>query len=211
MRMDSEATVISVIVLIIAVIAIFYTGFGRHGTTTTTTIVMSTTAITTAPTTASSSTTIGYGSSNMTVNITQVISTFGTGWTAASNGRYYSTSFTMPNGTRLGISEYGISNFSNGGQFLTIEWIRFDSNALAREYVNGSSASMTIKPAAKGTAGNATYAFYAGDSIYHGQAASIMYAYDGQYGIYLLNKGSTFPQLYAEQMLGYQLYELNTT
>ena len=209
--MDSEAAIISVVVLIIAVIAIFYTGFGRPATTATTTIARTTTVITTAPTTASTSTTIRYGASNMTVNVTQVISTLGTGWTAASNGRYYSTSFTMPNGTKLGISEYGISNFSNGGQFLTIEWIRFNSNSLAMEYVNGSSASMTIRPTARGTAGNATYVFYAGDSIYQGQAASIMYAYDGPYGIYLLNKGSTFPQLYAEQMLGYQLYELNTT
>lgn len=209
--MDKEVTIISLIVLAIAVVAIFYTGFGRPVTTTTTSIARTTTAITTVSTAASSSTTVEYGTSNMTVNITQVISTLGTGWTAASNGRYYSTSFTMPNGTKLGITGYGLSNFSNGGQFLTIEWIRFDSNALAMEYVNGSSASMTIKPTARGTAGNATYVFYAGDSIYQGQAASIMYAYDGPYGIYLLNKGSTFPQLYAEQMLGYQLYELNTT
>ena len=209
--MDTEAAIISIIVLIIVVAAIFYTGFGRQESTTTTTVLRTTTLTSSVYTTISATTTVKNNPSNMTVNITQVISTLGTGWTAASNGRYYSTNFTMPDGTKLGMASYGVSNFSNGGQFLTIEWIRFDNSSIAREYVNGSSAAMSIKPTSTGTAGNATYVFYAGDSIYQGQAASIMYAYDGPYGIYLLNKGSTFPQLYAEQMLGYQLFDLNTT
>jgi hypothetical protein len=147
----------------------------------------------------------------MTVTSGQVITALGTGWTAASQYNYGPSSITLPNSSIIKANGYGIANFSNRGTYLTIEWIGFKSRSAAVNYVNSESQYFPNATKNTSTSGNATYTFYAGYAIYQGQAASIIYAYDGSYGIYILNRGTTFPQQYAVRLLNYQLSDLNVT
>lgn len=224
--MNKIVAVVSVII-VIAIIAIAYVAIsGNHqqsATSTTsavsTTISNQTQNTTTFPTTATS-TIIAGGSnsttqsnvSNMTLTQDQVISSLGTGWIAASQYNYGASNVTLPDGPNVYVSGYGISNFSKSGSFLTVQWVKFQTEAQAAMYINTtftppypSSARQT------GSINNATYVFYSGDSINLGQAATAMAAYYKNYAVIIINNGTTFPLSQAEQLLTNQISNLNAT
>ena len=149
---------------------------------------------------------------NKTLTITQVISTLGTGWTAASQYNYGTANVTLPYGPNEYVSGYGIANFSKGGTFLTTEWFEFKNIEDPKIYVNSTySPPYPISSRQTGSTGNATYVLYSGDSINNGQAALAMAAYYKNYVIVIINNGTTFPKSLAEQLLNYQISDFNAT
>ena len=210
---SSQATTITVVILAVAAIAYIALSGGLPTINPTSTITANQVSNTIKTTQAHTTTVSGYKSTilpsnteNETVTLSQVISALGTSWTAASQHNYGASNIILANASIM-ISGYGIANFSNGGSFLTVEWIKFNDSASALNYINSTfhASYPSATSPATGSYDNATYLFYAGDEINKGQAASVMYAYYNEYGIIIFNQGTTFPLMQGEQLLGYQI------
>lgn len=201
-----------VVVVIIAYVVLSSGRPGGYGTSTSslyTTLYTNTTQATTAPVT-----TIKVESaSNMTLNISQVVQALGTGWTAAGqNATYNSTTVKPANGTSATALSLAYSNFTNGGVELQSEWVKFGSQSTASSYASQSLNSIYPNAnATTGTNGTAYYWYYAGDAINKGQAAAVIFAYDGDYAILINVKGSHVPLEQMQTLLTYQAQDLNSS
>ncbi|MDE1870702.1 MAG: hypothetical protein KGI06_00490 [Candidatus Micrarchaeota archaeon] len=210
-----------IVVVVIAIIVIGYTVFsGRQSAISTTTVqnqqqntsTSASSIYTSTITGNSTNSTMPSNSENKTITMTQVISTLGTGWTAAAQYSYGTSNITLPYGPQRHVLGYGIANFSKGGTFLSTEWIRFANGSSAINYINSTfNPPYPISERQMGSSGNATYVLYSGDSINNGQAALTLGAYYKNYAILIINNGSTFPKAQAEQLLNYQVTDLNVT
>lgn len=202
------------VIIIIIVAAAYFSLSAKHGTTSlsTTSLNQGNSNTSTVSNANSTITTTVFPNNvqNRTLTISQVIATLGTGWTAAA--QYNGNVNVIVFGTTE-MLQGGAANFSKGGTFLVAEYIQFKSGSVAMNYVN-TAFNTTFSNATNVTRskeGNATYIFYSGDSINRGQAASYVYAYDGPYGVLIFNQGSAFPLPQAEQLLSYQISDLNAT
>jgi hypothetical protein len=210
------AVVIIVIIIALVAIALFESP-GKSTTSLSSTIASTTTPVSSTmaqSTSTANTTTIAQGPvQNKTLTESQVISTLGTGWISASQSNYGPSEATLLNGTTEGVQGYGIANFTNGGEFLVTEWVKFQSTSQAAEYANSTfrSSFPTAMNATTGTQGNATYTFYSGSSINKGQAASVIYAHEGTYAVLILNLGTSFPSSVGQQLLAAQLSNLNAS
>lgn len=212
-------TIVFIVLIILAVIvgALYYNSVSSPTTTIPTTTSVSNQQVTTVPptslsTTAPTTTVLQGKPQNDTLTISQVISSLGTGWTSVAAYNYAASNITAYNGSKMEVQGYGSANFSNGGEFLQTEWVQFQSPQQASNYVNASfKSNYPNGPTTTQKEGNATYYFYSGESINNGQAASIIYAYHGSYGVFIFNQGTAFPQSTATQLLSAQLTNLGTT
>lgn len=213
--MDAKILLVAIIIIVAAALLVYirYANLGTANSTISTTSTINTTSSTAVSTmsTSQSTSTIYNIAKNGTLNVQQVISDLGTGWTAASQHNYGSSSVYLANGTTANVNGYGVANFSNGGSFLITEWIQFKGDSAASNYANYSfetefpgAANVT-----RGNLQNATYVFYSGLSINNGQAASAVYAYVGNYSILIFNQGTSFQLQQAKELLSSQISDLN--
>ena len=108
------------------------------------------------------------------------------------------------------VNGYGFANFSNSGTYLTTAWTQFGSSSFAASYTNTTfrQSFPNATGVTTGTEGNATYMLYSGYSINKGQAASVLYAYDGGYSMTIFNRGTVVPNAQMLQLLADQLSQL---
>lgn len=214
--MKTEMIALVVLVIIVIVVAVAYIGYSGKsaGTTVYSTTLNSNSSLATTSvvgsTTAPTTTVVQVAIQNGTLNSTQVISALGTGFTAAAQYNYGPSNLTTTNGTTESVQGYGVATFGNGGQLLATEWIHFNSAAAATSYANATFQSTfpNATNVTRGTQGNATFIFYSGDAINKGQAASVVYASDGAYGMVIFNQGTAFPLATAKTLLAAQMASL---
>lgn len=217
--MDKTFGIIAIIVIIL-VIGIGFALLYKSPASTTTVPTVATTLATTTVNAAPKNTSNTIGSSlpvqtfNNTLTSTQVISILGTGWTSAQEYAVLNkTSTIQAAGSNFSAASYAAANFtgSNGGSYLVTGWLELKGIGSPASYINATLSGFSGANVTSGTYNNATYSYATGPTLYGGQEASFIYAYEGPYAVTMLYKGNSFTLSQGEQLISQQLTNLNVT